>query len=111
MLGDCTGMTYRIELTKRARACATRYSSAKEVEALVRREIDELLEDGFETIGNIFFHCIECGEQEYICVPVDDGLIRVDTCLRKEGPVLDKGPLKGQCITIPSADSDDPGDD
>jgi hypothetical protein len=104
-------MTYRIELTDIARAFAARHSSEKEVEELVRKEIDELLEDAFESIGDLLFHCVESGEQEYICFPVGENVIRVDTCTREEGPVLGKGPLKGQCVTIPSADSDGRGDD
>jgi hypothetical protein len=89
-------MTYRIELTDMARHFAARHSSVTEVEELVRQEIDELLEDAVETLGDIFFHCVESGGQDYICTPIGDTVVRVDTCSREEGPVVERGPLKGQ---------------
>jgi hypothetical protein len=101
-------MTYRIELTDMARHFATRHSSVKELEELVRQEIETYSKPG----ARLSFSIVSSpGGQDYICTPSSDDVVRVNTCSREEGPVVERGPLKGQLLWIPSADSEGRGED
>lgn len=76
-----------------------------ELEAKVREEIAQLLENGLTSPLHLFFHSFEFGDDEFICYP-RDGAMEVDTCYReKSDKPLDKGPLAGGHIFMPRGDS------
>lgn len=75
------------------------------LEAKVRAEIAQLLEDGLTTPLNLILHTFEFEGEEFICYP-RDGAMEVDTCYRdKSDKPLDKGPLAGGHIFFPRGDS------
>jgi hypothetical protein len=100
--------SYKIVLTPLAKAAADKYESAAALEAEVRAQIRHLFADE-ASYANMLFHTFEMAGQEYICAPEDmDGeiVLLVDTCSRRDGKPLEKGPLAGQTLSYPKPDSD-----
>lgn len=101
---------YKVEFTPLASAFAiAKCGGTLSVEAQVRQEIDELLED-MGSVKSLFFHTVwmdDNGDLSFICTPTKAGNIRVDTATYEDGPTLDAGPLAGKMIAIPSGDSDE----
>lgn len=101
---------YRVEFTPLASAFATaKCGGTLSVEAQVRQEIDELLED-MDGVKSLLFHTVwmdENGDLSFICTPTKAGNIRVDTATYEDGPTLDAGPLAGRTISIPTGDTED----
>ena len=100
--------SYKIVLTPLAKAAAEKCGSAAALEAEVRAQIRHLVADEM-SYANMMFHTFEMAGQEYICAPEDmDGeiVLRVDTCSRRDGKPLEKGPLAGQTLSYPQPDSD-----
>ena len=57
----------------------------------------------------MLFHTFEMAGQEYICMPEEmngEIVLLVDTCSRRDGKPLEKGPLAGQTLSYPKPDSD-----
>jgi hypothetical protein len=99
--------SYKILLTRSAKTAAEKYGSAA-LEAEVRAQIRHLFADE-ASYANMLFHTFEMVGQEYICVPEEmDGeiVLLVDTCSRRDGKPLEKGPLAGQTLSYPKPDSD-----
>jgi hypothetical protein len=100
--------SYKILLTRSAKTAAEKYGSAAALEAEVRAQIQHLFADE-ASYANMLFHTFEMVGQEYICVPEEmDGeiVLLVDTCSRRDGKPLEKGPLAGQTLSYPKPDSD-----
>jgi len=100
--------SYKIVLTPLAKAAAEKHGSAAVLEAEVRAQIRHLFADE-ASYANILFHTLEMTGQEYICVPKEmDGeiVLLVDTCSRRDGKPLEKGPLAGQTLSYPEPDSE-----
>ena len=100
--------SYKIVLTPLAKAAAEKNGSAAVLEAEVRAQIRHLLAEE-ASYANILFHTFEMTGQEYICMPEElDGeiVLLVDTCSRRDGKPLEKGPLAGQVLKYPQPDSE-----
>ena len=100
--------SYKILLTRSAKTAAEKCGSAAALEAEVRAQIRDLFADE-ASYANMLFHTFEMAGQEYICVPEKmDGeiVLLVDTCSRRDGKPLEKGPLAGQTLSYPKPDSD-----
>jgi len=100
--------SYKILLTRSAKTAAEKCGSAAALEAEVRAQIRHLFADE-ASYANMLFHTFEMVGQEYICVPEEiDGeiVLLVDTCSRRDGKPLEKGPLAGQTLSYPKPDSD-----
>jgi hypothetical protein len=100
--------SYKIVLTPLAKTAAEKYGSAAVLEAEVRAQIRHLFADE-ASYASILFHTFEMTGQEYICMPEEmDGeiVLLVDTCSRRDGKPLEKGPLAGQVLKYPKPDSD-----
>ena len=100
--------SYKILLTRSAKTAAEKCGSAAALEAEVRAQIRHLFADE-ASYANMLFHTFEMVGQEYICVPEEmDGeiVLLVDTCSRRDGKPLEKGPLAGQTLSYPKPDSE-----
>jgi hypothetical protein len=100
--------SYKIVLTPLAKAAAEKNGSTADLEAEARAQIRHLVADEM-SYANMMFHTFEMAGQEYICMPekMDVAIVlRVDTCSRRDGKPLEKGPLAGQTLSYPQPDSD-----
>ena len=70
-----------------------------QVEATIRAN----LEHEFGDKTDFIMHVASTAESgDYLCWPADDAAgVYVDAVVWEEGPVLDKGPLKGKQVSLP----------
>ncbi len=100
--------SYKIVLTPLAKAAAEKSGSTAVLETQVRAQIRHLFADE-ASYANMLFHTFEMTGQEYICLPEEMGgeiVLLVDTCSRRDGKPLEKGPLAGQTLSYPKPDSE-----
>lgn len=74
-----------------------------EVAAVVRREIDELWDDGLHTLSDLIFHCVEFEDAQLFCTPDDGGRCLHVAMAAFDKFVPDSGPLEGK--PVPSQSS------
>jgi hypothetical protein len=95
--------TYAVEFTHAAKVEAEKWPGGLvALEAQVRQEIAELLEEGLGSVGDLFFHTIidEDGPR-FICKLESDDKLIVDACEQQDAQELDSGPLDWRRVIIP----------
>lgn len=99
---------FEIKWTDLAKAFAVKCGGLPAVEEQVRGEIAELEDDGLKTLNDLMFHVVEVNETNFICTPLNETTLQVDTASYEEmEKKLDKGPLAGFSVSMPIADSED----
>lgn len=69
-----------------------------QVEEAIRADLERELGDKL----GFWMHTVMTDSGDYLCWPDDDHRgVYVDACVWEEGPVLDKGPLKGKRLSMP----------
>jgi len=96
---------YEIKWTDLAKAFAVKCGGLSAVEEQVRGEIAD---SGIRNISNLMFHVVIVNDTNFICTPINENLLQVDTATYEEmDDKLDAGPFAGFKVCFPNADSED----
>lgn len=104
-----------VVLTPMAKVMAEKMASVETLVAMVKVELQELLESGLPSVDVLFFHTVflRQGETEeaFLVKPIGNGNVRVDYASYEPAFEVKEGPLEGQVISIPMADGRDDVDE
>jgi hypothetical protein len=94
---------FEIKYTRLARAALDDRVAA--FEEHLRAELAEELPEEYYA-PEIMFHSLEYGGTLFIAIGKADHLL-VDTASEEQGPLIDRGPMKGRRIIMPFPDSEE----